>query len=239
MKYFKFTQISAESGISWMIEQPLSGPSLPFTILPGLTNISQLAFDPAYYVGEADDSAQANPDNFIFEINAEERAELLKNHIDHIKYHRLQNIYDEENELRKGNFNKYDSTATVAGIYKYEEAKALVADNSAAAPSIRQEAILRNVTPLVLAQRIITNHEEFRTKEAKIAGIRGLIFDRLTNYTFDLQNPDTSMQEFFSTEKIGEITLKEIEDGVLIDKVKDVIVGKYELAIAYRYQYMG
>lgn len=239
MKYFKFTQISAESGISWMIEQPRSGPSLPFTILPGLTNVTQLSYDPAYYVGEADDSAQANPDNFMFEITAQERAEELQKHIEHLRQQRLDKIYAEEKEFRGAIFSKYDESASVAGVYKYEEAKSLVADNTASAVTVRQEATLRGLDPVVLAQRIITNHEDYRSKEAKIAGIRGLIFDRLTGFTFDLQNPDASVQEFFLEEKIGERTENRFVEGVITEVTVDVMVGKYEHAIGTRYTNLG
>lgn len=239
MKYFKFTQISEETGISWMIKQPLSGPSLPFSLLPGLSNTTQLSYDPAYYIGQADDSAQANPDNFIFEITAQERAEELKKHVEHMRQERLDNIYSDEKEFRQGVFSKYDESASIAGVYKYDEAKALVADNTAAAPQIRQEATVRGVDPVTLAQRIITNHEDFRAKEAKIAGIRGMVQDRLTSYNFDLQSPDQSVEEFLSMEKVGEKTEKRFENGQMVDKTIDVMVGKYSLAIETRYQYLG
>ena len=239
MKYFKLTQISADTGISWMIAQPVSGPSLPFTLYPSLTNVIQLAHNPAYYIGEVDDSAQADPDNYMFEISSQERAEELQAHIEHMRQERLNRIYAEEKEFREGIFSKYDESASVAGVYKYEEAKALIADNSATASTIRQEATLRGLNPVTLAQRIVTNHEDFRSKEAKIAGIRGLIFDRLTNFTFDIQNPDASVEEFISSEKIGERTENRFQDGEMKNILVDVNVGKYELAIASRLKYLG
>lgn len=230
MKYFKFTQISEETGISWAIAQPLSGPSYPFSLLPGLSNIISLDHDPMFNIGEANDEAQANTDNYIFEITAQERAQEIQKLIDFKIQEKLSKIYQEEKEFRQTIFSKYDESASIAGVYKYEEAKQLINDSEALAPQIRQEASIRNVNPVVLAQRIISNHEDFRNKEAKIAGIRGYIQDRLNNFTFDLQNPDASMTDFNSMEKIGE----EIIDGV----TTDVLVGKYDLNIGTRFHYL-
>lgn len=238
MKYFKFTQISEETGISWRISQPLSGPSLPFTLLPGLTNIIDLAHERGMYIGEADDTAQANPENYIFEITTEQRSEELKKHVEHIIQERLDNIYLEENELRKFIFEKYDDSASIAGIYKYEEAKLLIEDNTAPAPHIRAEATIRNINPVVLAQRIIVNHEDFRSKEAKIAGIRGLIQDRLNTYSFNLQDPDASVAEFLSLEKVGEVEEEEYVDGQITMVKKDVMINKYFLDISTRFQHL-
>jgi len=235
MKYFKFTQISAESGVSWMIEQPLSGPSLPHSILPGLTNITQLAHTPAYYIGQVDDSAQPNPDNYIFDLTEEERALELSKHVEHVRNQKLEKIYREEKEYRQAIFSKYDESASIAGVYKYEEAKTLLADSAASAVLIRQEASIRGMAPVALAQKIFDNHESFRSKEAKIAGIRGMVLDRLTSYTFDLNNPDTSVEEFFATEKIGEKTVEKYIDGTLTVVTEDVVVGKYDLAIDSRF----
>lgn len=239
MKYFKFAQISAETGISWMKAQPISGPSLPFSLLPGLSNIIQLAYDPAYYLGVTDDTAQASPDNFIFEITEAERAEELKKHVEHIRNQRLEKIYEEERNFRQAIFSKYDESASVAGVYKYDQAKQLVTDNTAAAPLVRQEATIRGMDPVALAQRIIDNHEGFRNKEAKIAGIRGLVFDRLSNFVFNVNDADGSMSEFFSQEKVGEETEEKVVDGVEQTITNNVMVGKYVLDIGTRFKFLA
>lgn len=236
MKYFKFTQISAESGISWKIEQPISGPSYPFTLLPGLTNIIQLSYDNMFYIGEADDSATENPSNFIFQLTFEERAQELYQHIEFIRQQSLARIYDDENLFRRETF-KYDSSASLAGLYKYEEAKQLVLDNNSTASVIRMEAQVRGMDPVILAQRIITNHEDFRQIDAKIAGIRGLILDRINAFSFDLENPDISLNEYFSKEKIGEELVPSRSYGEENYVMRDVMIGKYDLALNYRYKY--
>jgi hypothetical protein len=239
MKYFKFAQISADTGISWVIEQPISGPSYP--PLPGLNVTVQLMQDRRFYLGTVDDSAVADPANYIFELTPAEYAEELKPHVEAFRQERLDRIYPEEKEFRQSVFGKYDDTASIAGIYKYQEAIELLADPTAPAPEVRNEAAVRGVDPIVMAERIVANHEAFRDKESKIAGIRGMVYDRLTNFVFDLNAADASYAEFFSQEKIGERTENRMnpETGVMEDTVVDVMVGKYVLAIGARFQYLG
>ena len=237
MKYFKFAQISQDTGISWAIAQPVSGPSWPE--IPGLdlnTSI-QLSHSPIYYIAQVDDTAEANPENHIFELTAEEYAEELKTHVMHILNKEKDSIYTEEYAFRESVFSKYHDTASIAGIYKYEQAKELIADETAPAPEVRAEAAARDVDVLTIAQRIIENHESFRAKETKIAGIRGRILDRLETFEFDLENPNDSYAEFFSNEVIGTRTENVFEDGEMIEKEVDVTVNKYVLALGTRFQY--
>ena len=237
MKYFKLAQISKETGISWAIAQPVSGPSWPD--IPGLDASSsiQLSHSPIYYICKVDDEDVADPDNHIFELTNEQYASELKDHVMHQLNSEKDSIYKEEYDFRESVFSKYHDTASIAGIYKYEQAKSLLNDPLVSAPEVRAEASARGVDVVEVANRIIANHESFRTKEAKIAGIRGKILDRLTNYQFDLTNPDASLNEFLSTEVIGTDTYKEFENGKMIDKVVDVVVSKYKLALQLRYRY--
>ena len=126
MKYFKFTQISADTGVSWAVAQPVSGPSFPS--IPGLTNVIQLNYNNLYYIGEVSDEATPDPANYCFEITSEQRAQELKKMIDWEIQKRLDTIYQEEKEFRQAIFSKYDETAMIAGAYKYQEAKELLAD---------------------------------------------------------------------------------------------------------------
>lgn len=235
MKYFKFTQIDAETGISWAIKQPLSGPSWPS--IPGLTNWISLSHNPIYHVAIVDDAAQADPDNHFFELTAEEYATELRDHIQFLLDQEKNSIYQQENEFRNSIFQKYHDTATIAGIYKYDQAKELVADNSAAAPDVRAEAAARGLTPLVMANRIIQNHEDFRSKEAKIAGIRGKILDRIDSFVFDLNDPAASVAEYYTQEVIGSRTVQRIVNDQLQDVSEDVTVPKYSLVLPLRYSY--
>ena len=92
--------------------------------------------------------------------------------------------FPKHQKFRQLVFGKYDDTATSSGIYKYNEAIKFLADGT---PSldITTEASVREVTETEIAEKIVVNHEAFRVKEAKIAGLRGKILDRLDAYTFD------------------------------------------------------
>lgn len=238
MKYFKFTQISKETGISWAIAQPISGPSWPDLPLLNPNEMTQLSHDPTYYIAKVSDDAVANPENHMFELSFEEYAEELKKHAyHHVLSNQLSEIYNNENDFRNKVFGKYHDTASVAGIYKYEQAKALLADENASAIEVRAEATARGVSPVVMANRIIENHEAFRTKEAKIAGIRGKILDRINSFVFNLEQPEESLAEVLSTEIVGTRTDTVFENGEMVDKEVNVTVGKYHLAIETRFRY--
>jgi hypothetical protein len=237
MKYFKFAQISQDTGISWAIAQPISGPSWPE--IPGLDlNTSvQLSHNPIYYIAQVNDSAVANPDNHVFELSLAEYAEELKQHVMNQLNKEKDSIYTEDYSFRESIFSKYHDTASIAGVYKYQQAKELIEDNDAPAPEVRSEAAARDIDVLVLAARIIDNHESFRNKEAKVAGIRGKIWDRLQTFKFDLENPDVSYTEFLFREVVGTRTENVFEDGKMVEKEVDVTINKYTLALGTRFQY--
>ena len=236
MKYFKFTQISSDTGISWAIAQPVSGPSWPD--IPGLDISSSIQLNNLYYLAQVSDEAIANPDNHQFELTPEEYAQELKTHVLHQLNREKDNIYKEENEFRRSVFSKYHETASIAGIYKYNQAKELLVNNDAPALEVRAEAAARGSMVLELANRIIQNHESFRDKEAKIAGIRGRILDRIEAFVFDLDNPETSYQEFLEEEIIGTREERVMENSEMVNKTVDVKVGKYKLDIGTRFNFL-
>lgn len=235
MKYFKFTQIDANTGISWIIKQPITGPSWPS--IPGLTNFVTLSYNDLFHVAIVDDSAEANPENYFFELTAEEYAEELKRHVTYLLEQEKSTIYQQENNFRSLIFDKYHDTASIAGIYKYEQAKELIADNTAAAPDVRAEATARGITAVAMAERIIENHESFREKEAKIAGIRGKILDRIEAFEFDLEDPEASLAEFNTEETIGTRTEPRLQNGEMQNVDVDIKVRKYSLSMYLRFNH--
>ena len=238
MKYFKFTQISADTGISWAIAQPVSGPSYPD--IPGLeiSDSIQLAHSPIYYVAEVDDAAEADEANHMFVLTNAEYANEIRAHIEHKLNEEKNSIYNQENDFRNSQFSKYHETASLAGIYKYEQAKELEANADATATEIRAEATARGITAAAMAARIIENHEAFRAKEAKIAGIRGKILDRITAFTFNSDDPASSLTDFNSVDTIGTTTERRPnEAGEMVDTEVDVTVHKYSLSLPTRFQY--
>ena len=237
MKYIKFAQISADTGVSWAIAQPVSGPSWPNIAGLNLNETVQLAHSPVYYLGKASDSAEVDPDNHIFELTQEQYAEELRTHVMHHLNRERDSVYQQEHDFRNSVFSRYHETASIAGVYKYQQAKELLSDATAAAVDVRAEAAARGITAAAMAQRIVTNHEDFRAKEARIAGIRGKVMDRLSGFAFDMADPDGSYSEYLTQEVIGTRTEMVFEGGQMVEKEVDVTVGKYSLSLSARFQY--
>ena len=89
-----------------------------------------------------------------------------------------------------------------------------------------------------MANRIVQNHESFRDKEAKIAGLRGKILDRIEAFVFDLENPQTSYNEFMTQETVGTREVQEMENGEMMNKTVDVNVRKYKLDLGTRFTFL-
>ena len=238
MKIFKFLSVDAKTGISVEIERSLEGPTRPN--LPG---IGEVFYFGGWMYAEADDTAEANPGNYIFEVTEADFEEAIRGEFEGIKTARIANAYEEERGIREALFgNKYHGSATVAGVYKYEQAKALLADSKADAPEVKAEADARGVSAAVIAQRIVDNHEAFRLKEAQLAGLRGKIVDRLQALTFDETDALGSWKELTErTEVIG--TLPERAGGpALADRPEgnnDVKVGYYSPSLGLRWEWLN
>ena len=87
-----------------------------------------------------------------------------------------------------------------------------------------------------MANKIVTNHEAFRTTEAKIAGLRGKIVDRNEGLTFNnssLSDAMTSWTEITKQEKIGE---RDIEVAGESDTKEDINVGHYSPSLSQRWE---
>lgn len=232
MKIFKFRQVDAATGISVAIEKSLEGPTNPS--LPGLVEI----FDEYNYYKYAhvDDSAVADPENYIFEITQDELTNDVQGKVNQYLENWKSQVYKNEKDLRQQVFGKYDDTATSSGIYKYDEAKQFL-NNGTPSPTISEEATIRGVSETEIAQRIIDNHEAFRIKEAKIAGLRGKILDRLNGYTFDSNDPLGSWDELVKrTEVIGQRKPDVVGPGP--QQNLDVVVGYYSPELALRWEYL-
>lgn len=222
MKYVKFTQVDAKTGISANMQTPKEGATNPY--IKGLNILFQDNRIKEFFYGTADDDAVDNPDNQCWFITYEEFAEIVKDNLYHLIELNKQLLYNEEIQLRRQLLvGKYDDTASIAGIYKYDQAKKLLNDSTYFAPEIEQEATYRNIDKNELALKIVEHHESFRYKEAKIAGIRGKQLDRLNNFVFDYSDAWSNWEEFHKMEKIGEY------------ENKDVMVRYYGFELMERY----
>lgn len=235
MKYFKYTQISEETGVSWALAQPISGPSHPK--LPGLRNILQLNYDQLYWLGEVDDEAVPNPENHCFEITAQERALELKKVIDWEIEHRLPNMEEEYKRFREFYLQLDLSFNPVMEIHKYQQALQIQTDPESPARVIRKEAAEKNISPMDLANTYIEDYNKFQLRDSYMKEIYDLIMSRYNNYFFDLNNPDLSWNEWHSKEKIGEELVEHLIESQTepVIQMSNIIVGKYEFALGPRY----
>lgn len=234
MKFFRFSKVDASTGISVEIEKPVEGPTNPS--LPSIGSVYEFG---GFSYATAGDDAVEDPDNHIVEITEAEYNAQFETAFGMLKTARIAQAYEQEKGIRGSEFGKYHDTASAAGIYKYDLAKAYVADNTADAGPVAAEATARGLTTLAMANKIVTNHEAFRTKEAKLAGLRGKIVDRLEGLTFDAADVIGSWNELAGrTEVIGQLPEDEAAAGVTEDD-RDVIVGYYSPDLNTRWEWMN
>jgi hypothetical protein len=238
MKFFKFSPVDVSTGISVQIEKPVEGPTNPS--FPSMGHVYDFG---GYRYATVGTTAKADPANYIFEITQEEYDAVFEEDFNRIKSSRINAAYVQEKGIREATFGKYHQTAAVAGVYKYEQALSVLADPTADAPEVEAEAAARGVDVAVIAQRIVDNHEAFRLTEAKLAGLRGKIVDRLEGLTFDAADAVGSWKELVErTEVIG--TKEPEEDtpaaaGALVEENLDVVVGYYAVELSQRWEWMN
>ena len=173
-KNFKWIKVDVVTGVSEATTKPTTGAANP--------NLSGLVeqFDwGQYHYGTADDSATGNDSNHIHEITDAEYITDITGKIDEFVRTWKTVVYEQEVTLRQRELGTYaDSVYASASGYKYDAAVAFI---SSATPNagLTSEASYRGCTVSTLANKIKTNHEAYVEKEAKIAGIRGLIYDRI------------------------------------------------------------
>ena len=237
MKIFKFLPVDAKTGISVEIERPLEGPAKP-----NLSGMGEVFYFGGWMYATVGNTAKANPENYIFEVTQEDFDDAIAAEFANFKASRIDDAYKEEKDIRAGLFGKYDDSAAVAGVYKYEQAKALLADSTASAPEVEAEATARGIDAAVIAQRIVDNHEAFRLTEAKLAGLRGKIVDRLKGLSFDATDALGSWRELVERkEVIG--TYPEDDSvapaGAARPEGNDVEVGYYIPNLSQRWEWLN
>ena len=171
-KNIKWIKVDSVTGVSEATTKAKNGAVNP----SGVTE----TFDWGQYkYGTAADSFTTNDDNHIHEITDGEWIADIKGKIDEFVRTWKTVVYENEVDLRKKELGTYaDSVYASASGYKYEAAVAFISSATANA-GLTTEAFYRGTTVGTLAAKIKANHEAYITKEAKIAGIRGLMYDRI------------------------------------------------------------
>ena len=173
-KNIKWIKVDSVTGVSEAITQPTNG-----AVNPNLSGLTETFDWGQYRYGTVDDSVSADDSNHIHEISDAEWITDITGKIDEFVRTWKVDIYEQEIDLRKKELGTYaDSVYASASGYKYDAATAFI---SSATPNagLTTEAFYRGTTVSTLANKIKTNHEAYITKEAKIAGIRGLLYDRI------------------------------------------------------------
>ena len=173
-KNIKWIKVDSVTGVSEAITQPTNG-----AVNPNLSGLTPTFDWGQYQYGTADDSVSTDDSNHIHEITDAEYITDITGKIDEFVRTWKTVVYEKELDLRKKELGTYaDSVYASASGYKYDAAVAFI---SSATPNagLTTEAFYRGTTVGTLAAKIKANHEAYITKEAKIAGVRGLISDRI------------------------------------------------------------
>ena len=173
-KNIKWIKVDSVTGVSEATTKATNG-----AVNPNLSGLSQTFDWGQYKYGTADDSVTVDPSNHIQEITDAEWITDITGKIDEFIREWKVVVYENEVKLRERELGTYaDSVYASASGYKYDAAVAFI---SSATPNagLTTEAFYRGTTVGTLAAKIKTNHEAYITKEAKIAGLRGMMYDRI------------------------------------------------------------
>ena len=229
-KNIKWIKVDSVTGVSEAITKPLNGSTNP-----NLSGLSQTFDWGQYKYGTADDSVTVDPSNHIHEITDAEWITDIYGKIDEFVRTWKVVAYEKELDLRKGELGTYaDSVYASASGYKYDAAVAFI---SSATPNagLTTEAFYRGCTVSTLANKIKTNHEAYITKEAKIAGLRGMLYDRIDGILAGIDTSTVakaleSQAGIHTTEKIGERT-----SGIGTEDVEAGFYNPNDLSNRYEY----
>ena len=229
-KNIKWIKVDSVTGISEAITKPLNGSTNP-----NLSGLSQTFDWGQYKYGTADDSVTVDPSNHIHEITDAEWITDITGKIDEFVREWKVDIYEQEIDLRKKELGTYaDSVYASSSGYKYDAAVAFI---SSATPNagLTTEAFYRGCTVSTLANKIKTNHEAYITKEAKIAGLRGMLYDRIDGILAGIDTSTVakaleSQAGIHTTEKIGERT-----SGIGTEDVNAGFYNPFYLSARYEY----
>ena len=229
-KNIKWIKVDSVTGVSEATTKPKNG-----AVNPNLSGLVQQFDWGQYQYGTADDGVTVDPSNHIHEITDAEYITDITGKIDEFVRTWKTVIYEQEIDLRKRELGTYaDSVYASASGYKYDAAVAFISSATANA-GLTTEAFYRGTTVSTLANKIKTNHEAYITKEAKIAGIRGLLFDRIDGIMagIDTSTVTKALESYagiHTEEKVGERTT-----GI---STEDVNVGYYNpYGLSERYEY--
>jgi len=229
-KNIKWIKVDSVTGVSEAITKPTNG-----AVNPNLSGLVEQFDWGQYKYGTADDSVSTDDSNHIHEITDAEYITDISGKIAEFVREWKVVVYEREKDLRSSELSTYaDSVYASASGYKYDAAVAFI---SSATPNagLTTEAFYRGTTVGTLAAKIKTNHEAYITKDAKISGLRGLMYDRVDGI---LAGIDTSTVAKALESYAGIHTSEKVGTKTVGEDTEDVNVGFYnpnDLTDRYNY----
>ena len=231
-KNIKWIKVDSVTGVSEANAKATNG-----SVNPNLSGLTQTFDWGQYHYGTADDSVTVDPSNHIHEITDGEWIADIKGKIDEFVREWKTVVYEQEIVLRKRELGTYaDSVYASASGYKYEAATAFLSSATANA-GLTTEAFYRGTTVNTVATKIKANHEAYITKDAKISGLRGLLYDRIDGILagIDTSTVAKALESYagiHTSEKIG------IRSTGIGTETQDVNAGFYRPdGLVDRYEY--
>ena len=229
-KNIKWIKVDSVTGVSEATTTATNG-----AVNPNLSGLTEQFDWGQYKYGTADDSVSTDDSNHIHEITDAEYITDITGKIQEFVREWKTVVYEKEIELRKEQLGTYaDSVYASASGYKYDAAVAFI---SSATPNagLTTEAFYRGTTVGTLAAKIKTNHEAYIEKEAKISGVRGLMYDRIDGILagIDTSTVAKALESYagiHTSEKVGETTT-----GIGTENVEAGFYNAYDLRVRYEY----
>jgi hypothetical protein len=191
-KNIKWMKVDSVTGVSHMVALSQNGLTDPN--LSGLTDGNFDWNDFEY--GTCDDSVTADPSNFIIELTDEQWISDIQEKANYQLGNWKAEIYKAEKDLRNEQLGTYGESVYAAGAgYKYDAAVEFL-NNGTANAGLTTEANIRGISVTALATKIKNNHEDFITKDAKIAGLRGMMYDRINAVAINTTSVTTALNSY-------------------------------------------
>ena len=209
-KNIKWKQVDGKTGISIGIAPNYDtdyhrGPEHP--TISGL-EISEFEMDDWFY-GTCDDAVtigSAENNNDLYELSDSEYISDITSKVNELKDIWKHKLYEKEFLLREKVLGTYaDSVYASTSGYKYDAAIAFI-NNGTANAGLTTEANVRGISVSALATKIKNNHETYMHNEAKICGIRGMMYDRINSIGIDTSSASAALASYVglsTTEYLG------------------------------------
>ena len=209
-KNIKWRQVDGKTGISIAITPHYDTDAYRGPVHPNISGleIGEFEMDDWFY-GTCDDAvtiSSADNDNDLWEVSDADYINDITSKTNELKDVWKHKLYEKEFLLREKVLGTYaDSVYASTAGYKYNAAIAFL-NNGTANVGLTTEADVRGISVSALATKIKNNHEAYIHNEAKICGIRGMMYDRINTIGIDTSSVSAALASYVglsTTENIG------------------------------------